>query len=138
MNIIIDTNIFISALIKDGHVRNLIVHSKDALFLPEFELEEIYKNREEIIKKAKLTEKEFLMLVLRLLSYVKIVPNDICIKYETTAFRIMANIDIDDVQFIAAALALNAIVWSDDNHFQKQKEVKVVTTREISSKFMLY
>ena len=52
MNIVIDTNIFISALIKDGLTRKLIVESEHNLLFPEFELDEIKNHKSYIIKKS--------------------------------------------------------------------------------------
>ncbi|MBI2004103.1 hypothetical protein HYS72_01430 [Candidatus Pacearchaeota archaeon] len=48
--IVIDTNIFISSLIKEGLTREIITNSKINFLFPEFELEEIYSHKEEIIK----------------------------------------------------------------------------------------
>ena len=47
------------------------------------------------------------------------------------ARRVMAKIDIDDAQFVAAALTLDCPIWSDDKHFQRQKAVKVFTTKDL-------
>ena len=52
MNIVVDTNIFMSALIKDSTTRNLMVNSSDNLLFPEFEFYEIEKHM------AKLLEEE--------------------------------------------------------------------------------
>jgi len=30
----------------------------------------------------------------------------------------------------AGALIYDAVIWSDDKHFRKQKDVKVITTKE--------
>ncbi len=44
----------------------------------------------------------------------------------------MGNIDIEDVPFIATALAINANgIWSFDKHFSQQNQVKVITTDEL-------
>ncbi len=130
MNIVIDTNVFISALIKDGLTRELIVNSKHNLLFPEFELLEIKKHKFEILEKSGLTEKEFNILLLRLLNYVKIIPSDITINYDKEASDIIGKIDKDDIIFIATALAFNCAIWSDDEHFQKQDRVKVFRTSE--------
>ncbi len=131
MNIVIDTNIFISALIRDGITRDIITNMPYNLIFPEFELYEIKKHKDEIFAKSNLSEKEFNILLLRLLNYVKIAPSDIIAKYQTPAFNIMENIDKDDVLFIATALAFNCSIWSDDKHFKHQNVVKVLTTKEI-------
>lgn len=40
-------------------------------------------------------------------------------------------VDPDDTPFIAAALACNVDIWSDDEHFQKQKRIKTWKTKDI-------
>ncbi len=131
MNIVIDTNIFISALIKDGLTRNIIVNSKDNLILPDFEIEEIYNHKNEIMKKAKLSEKDFDILLLRLLRYVRIIPVDLIINKKGEAFNIIGYIDPDDVIFFATALTFNASIWSDDKHFIMQNKIKILTTKDM-------
>ncbi len=131
MNIVIDTNIFIAALIKDGKIREIITQSKDNLLFPYFEFEEIQNNKTEIIRKSCLSEREFNILFLRLLNYVKIVPSDIIINFREKAKQIMDNIDVDDSVFIATALAFDSCIWSDDKHFKMQESVRVLTTKEM-------
>ncbi len=131
MNIVVDTNIFLAALIKEGLVRDLIINSKNNLLFPEFEFEEIRNHKLEIIQKSQQSEKELNILILRLLKYVKIIPADIVSPYRSEACEIMGQIDQDDVPFIATALAFNASIWSDDKHFKKQDRVNILTTKDI-------
>ncbi|MEK6926353.1 MAG: PIN domain-containing protein [Nanoarchaeota archaeon] len=131
MNIVVDTNIFISALIKDGVTRNLIVHSKYGLLFPELEFDEILEYEEEILKKSGLSHEEFEELLFDLLNYVKIIKTEQVIDYKDKATEIMGSIDEDDVIFIATALAFNCPVWSDDSHFKMQKKIKVIATRDM-------
>ena len=135
MNIVVDTNIFISALIKDSLTRKLIINSKNNLLFPKFELEEIEKYKPEIIRKSGLSEREFYILLLKLLNYVKIIPTHISSQYKKKAFKIIGKIDPKDVIFIATALAFNAIIWSDDKHFKKQKVIKILTTKQVMQLF---
>lgn len=142
MNIVVDTNVFISALIKDSTTRDLIVRSKHNLLFPEFELEEIMKHKLEIIRKSGLSEREFNILLLRLLNYVRIVPIDIIIGFRSQAFDIIGEIDKDDIIFVATALAFNAVIWSNDKHFEKQRKIKIITTkgmiRKLTNRFLNY
>lgn len=131
MNIVIDTNIFISALIKDSTVRKLIVNSKDDLLFPEFEFNEIEKHKGEILEKSGLSGYELDNLLLNLLKYVQIVKTEKIIDYKSRAFDIIGKIDKDDVIFIATALAYNAVVWTDDADFQKQDKIKTLTTKDM-------
>ncbi|MCK5624297.1 hypothetical protein KAI04_00455 [Candidatus Pacearchaeota archaeon] len=131
MNLVIDTNIFISSLIKDSLTRYLIVNSPFNLFIPEQEIIEIKKYEKLISKKSKQSQNEIRDLIRKLLKYVSILRNDILLKYNNRANKIMGKIDKDDVLFIAAALVLNCPIWSNDKHFKKQKIVKIFTTKEI-------
>ncbi len=134
MNIVIDTNIVISALIKDKFTRYFITHSKNNFLIPEFELVEIYNHKEEIMYKSNLSEIEFNILLLRLLKYIRIIPTHMLIDKEKQARKIIGHIDDDDVQFIAAALKFNCPIWSDDKHFKKQNAIEVLTTKQILKK----
>ena len=129
MNIVIDTNIFISALIKNNKTRELIFNSKYNLLFPEFE--EIFNHKKEILKKSKLTNYELNILLLSLLKKVKIIRAKRITEYNEQAKKIMGKIDFNDVIFIATALAFDCPIWSDDKHFQKQNKVKVLTTNDI-------
>ena len=129
--LIIDSNILISSLIKKGLTREILTNSNINFLFPEQGLEEIYFYKSEIIKKAKISEKEFDVLLLRLLKYVRLIPTNIFINFKYRADKIIGHIDRKDTVFIAAALALNCSVWSDDRHFKKQKEVKIFTTKDI-------
>jgi len=131
MNIVIDTNIFISALIKDSKTREIIFKTNLNLLFPEFEFQEIFNHTDEILKKSKLKESELHSVLLGLLRKVKIIRVDKIIKYKKEADKIIGNIDKDDVIFIATALAFNCPIWTDDNHFQKQNRIKIIKTNEM-------
>jgi len=130
MNIVVDTNILFSAIIKDGLIREKLLDLNNNYLIPEFLFEEIYNHKKELIKKAKLFEKELDTLLLRLTKYIRIVPTEMIIKYKKEANKIMRNIDPNDSIFIATALSFNCPVWSDDRHLKKQKRIKVYNTKE--------
>jgi predicted nucleic acid-binding protein len=131
LTLIIDSNVLISALIKNGFTRKILTHFDLNFVFPEYGIEEIYSYKKLIMKKSGINEKEFDVLLLRLLKYIQLIPLDMIIKYRIEANDIMGKIDKKDVPFIAAALALNCSIWSDDKHFKKQKEIKIFTTKEV-------
>jgi putative PIN family toxin of toxin-antitoxin system len=131
MNIVIDTNRFIAALIKEGITREIITNQKINLLFPEFVLEEIYEHAAEIIYKAGISEKEFYTLILRLLKNVRVIPIDMIYNFKEAAENIMGNIDKDDNIFIATALAFNCPIWSEDKHLLKQNKIKIFNTAEL-------
>jgi predicted nucleic acid-binding protein len=123
----------ISALIKNGLTREILTDFNMNFIFPEQGLGEIYFYKSEIIRKAKINERKFDVLLLRLLKYIRLIPTEIFIDFREEADKIMSKIDRDDVVFIACALAFNCSIWSDDKHFKKQKEIKVFTTKDIKN-----
>ncbi|MEK6859910.1 MAG: putative toxin-antitoxin system toxin component, PIN family [Nanoarchaeota archaeon] len=133
MRIVIDTNIFISALIKENLTREMIINSNDTFIFPEYEFQEIYKHKEDIQKKSGYSEIEFIKMTSFLLKNMKIVTYEEICNYYNEAYEIMNKIDSDDKIFIATALAFDAIIWSDDKHFKMQDRVKSLTTEEMKN-----
>jgi len=129
--LVIDTNIIIAALIKDGLTRKILTNFRINFIFPEYGLDEIYKYKEEIKQKARLDEREFNTLLLRILKYVKLVPLDMIIEFKEDADKIMVDIHKNDSVFIATALAFNCPTWSDDKHFKEQSKIKIYTTKEM-------
>jgi predicted nucleic acid-binding protein len=134
MKLVVDTNRIIAAVIRDGIFRKIITHSEIEFITVGFSKREVEKHKDEILKKAGITEKD-LELVLKRLSDKLVILDDLIIKsYLKKAEEIMIDIDKDDVVFIAAALATKAVIWSDDVHFKKQNRIKVITTKELVEK----
>lgn len=131
MNIVVDTNIFISAIIKNGISRKLIIDSPFNLILPKYALGEIKKYEKFILKKSKLSSEELTFLIRTLLKYFSIVPINFPKNITNYAKSIMDSIDNKDSIFIATALHHNSLIWSDDKHFKKQNQIKTFTTKEI-------
>ena len=55
------------------------------------------------------------------------------------AKKVMEKIDEEDVVFVASALCLgkDTIIWSDDKDFDRQKEVKIIKTKDLVNKLGL-
>lgn len=77
MIIIVDSNIFISALIKDSFTRKTITQCKELLVMPEFFFHEFREHESEIKSKTKLNITEFNLLVRTLLKYIIIIPEEL-------------------------------------------------------------
>ncbi len=132
MKIVLDTNILISALMRDSTTRKLIIELDEELYYPASGMEEIQKHRELILKKSGLSEEEFNPILNILFEYIELVSNEIMQDTVEEAKKIMLPIDETDVIFLATAMALEgAVIWSDDKHFAKQKKAKVKTTKEM-------
>jgi len=131
MKLVIDTNIIISALIKNGISRRIIVSPLIDFVTFEYTLQEISKYEKLICKKAKLNHDEFKLLLNLIFENIIIIP-----KKEYKAFLNPAKKfteDIDDVAFIALCLALKMDgILSDDYHFKTQKDVIIYRTKELA------
>lgn len=131
MNIILDSNIFFSALIRDSTVRRIVTQSNHLFLFPLIIFEEFKKYKEEIIKKSKLDYHSFREVVINLMKHVKLVKDEQFEDKFEEALNIMKEIDEKDTSFIACALAFNCPVWSDDPHFKKQNRIEVFTTKDM-------
>ena len=108
--LVIDTNILISALIKEGITREILTNLKINFICPENALKSIYFHKEDILKKSNVDEKTFNIILLRLLKYVNLIPLSILNNFREEADVIMGKIDKEDTIFIATALAFNCPV----------------------------
>ncbi|MFA6462138.1 MAG: PIN domain-containing protein [Candidatus Woesearchaeota archaeon] len=136
MIIIIDVNILLSALIKDSTTRALILTSGQEFYFPEKSMQKIRKYKQYIKEKSGLSDLEFLKLFHILMKFIKIIPDEDLLEEWDNAKRIMEHIDLEDVTFIAAALSQEeAIIWSDDRHFEKQNAVITLKTKDVIDLF---
>lgn len=131
MKLVVDTNVVIAALIKDGICRYLLTHFDGELYTVKLLDKELEKYREYVTKKAGIS-KEMMQKILQLTYDKMIFLDDALIEqHMEQAKKVIAKYDNDDVPFIAAALAIQADIWSDDDHFKQQTQIKVWTTEEL-------
>ena len=136
MKFVIDTNILISALIKDSITRRIIAEVENNFFYPKISLQEISKYKKLILEKSRIKEKEYVKLFNSLLKKIILVSDESIQQKLNEANKLLGKVDSDDVVFLACAIALNAGIWSDDKHFRRQNKVKVFTTTDFMKKFL--
>jgi len=138
IRIVIDTNILISALIKDDSTTSKIIKSGIfEIYYPEDGMLELKRYRDYIVEKRKkaLQRKSFDYALSFLLESIIVVPSPLYEDKIKKAYEIMKNIDEKDTPFLALALKLQCPIWSNDNDFEKQDLVEVYKTSYISRKF---
>ena len=83
------------------------------------------------MKKAKISEPDFDILLHTLLDKVILVPfEDFRHEYDH-AMHVMKTIDENDSSFLAVGLALGIpAIWTEDRHFLMQDFLKVYTNRD--------
>jgi len=132
--IVVDTNIIISALLKDNSTNSHLIKSKlFCIYFPDYGLKEIEKYKSYI--KAKRVRKSqslsFEFAEKYILEEVKIAHFDLYREKVEAAYEIMKDIDEKDTPILASAMQLCCPIWSNDNHFKMQKAAKVYTTNDL-------
>ena len=136
MNVVIDSNILFSALIKDSITRKLILEHKEMFLFPEIIFEEMEKYKYELVEKSKMKEKDFERLFALLLKKMQIIPTEKLEPYREKSLKIMEKIDKKDALFIACGMAYtNSVIWSEDKKLKKQNNVPIFNTKEILEYF---
>lgn len=131
MTLVVDTNVLLSALIADSTTRTLLRTVDDRLVAPG-KLKTELENYDDLLQeKSGLTDSELEILKTRLFGHVDFVPDTELDEYREEAVTSLAETDPDDVVFLAAALAVDGTIWSDDKDFREQDLVPVVTTGDV-------
>ncbi len=134
MRLIVDTNIILSALLKEGLDRKIITSQNIEFYSLDYSLEEIEKYIDYIIKKSKLSKTEVETLLNLFMENIIIVSDEEIKAKIDEAMKIMKDIDIKDSPILACALAIpNDGIWSHDKHFEKQNRVKVWLSKDLLS-----
>jgi predicted nucleic acid-binding protein len=132
MKLIIDSNILISALIKDSVTREIIIKSEWDFYYPELAFHEIRKYQKMILEKSGMYEAEYSAVISRLLKHITIVPEEQFSNYISKANDILRKIDPNYVIFLALAMSVkDSKIWSNDSHLHMQREIKTLKTEEI-------
>ena len=130
MDLIIDANIIISALIPPkSEIYNLIFFKDIKLYAPEFLSDEINKYKEEILEKSELPKDEFYLFLALIISRI----NFVSFKEFKELIQKAKEISYDpkDIEYLALALKFKCAIWSNDKDFKKQSVIKIFSTSEL-------
>jgi len=131
MELIVDANILVSALLKEGITRELMFNIDLILYTPEFIIEEFFDHIDKLAQKARLPKAVFQDQAEKLINESKLM---IISKKEVKAFIKKAeqiSPDPDDVLYFATALKIKCGIWSNDKELKKQKHVKIYSTSDL-------
>lgn len=135
MDLVLDTNVLLSSLIKDSTTRKLIIESGLGFYYPYISFHEIEKYTALVLKKSGMTKKEYDKILKILLDKITFVSKERVFEKLKEANKLIGHIDKDDVVFLACALSLNIPIWSDDKDFKKQEKIRIFTSQEMISMF---
>ncbi len=131
MELVVDSNIIISALIRDSLTRKIILDSNHRFYAPEFLRTEIEKYEDLIKEKFNLKESEVETLLNIVLVEIEILPIESYEDKLDKAEDLIGNEDIKDVPFLAVALHKGYEIWSDDQDLHQQQKIEAKITEEI-------
>ncbi|MDQ1266579.1 MAG: hypothetical protein QG635_1731 [Bacteroidota bacterium] len=142
MKIIVDTNIVFSAILNsDNNIGDLIISSENQLQLysSDYLRFELNKHHQKLKKISKLSDYEIQESKYRILKNIhfiniELIPEPIWLGAED----IVRDIDIDDIDFVALTIFLNAYLWTGDkflyNGLKKKGFMRVNNTSELWNK----
>ena len=129
MKIVVDADVILSVLIKDGISREILFDERLKLVTPSYTISEVNKHKRELSKRVNVSWKEFDKLIGLLFRYMRVIDLTLYKSYMYIAKDLIS--DEKDVPFLACALAFNTPIWSDDKHFREQGKVKIFTTKDL-------
>ncbi|MCL4328039.1 MAG: PIN domain-containing protein [Candidatus Thermoplasmatota archaeon] len=131
MKLVVDANILISALIRDGASREIIFANEFNLVCPEYLSEELEKYKILIANKSGLTAEEVSLMIALLFKRIRIIPSA---DYQTKmleAESLMEN-DISDAPYVACYIATKSEgIWTNDSDFVGKRRVTVYRTEDL-------
>ena len=129
MQVVVDTNVLISALLARSKTFELIVFGDLELYVPEYALGEIERHKSELRKRMGIGEEEFVLALNIILSHVIVISREQYRESEAKARKISP--DPSDFPFFALALARKIPLWTNETRLKKQGEVVVYDTQNI-------
>jgi predicted nucleic acid-binding protein len=118
MKIVVDTNIIFSALINSNSViMDIIIgaNKKCLFYASDYTNTELKNHYEKLKKASKLNDDEMDIAKYELFKYLNFITLDVLAKdYWKEAEKLVSDVDIDDIAFVALSLYLQAYLWTGD------------------------
>ena len=132
MKLVVDSNILIASLLKDGITQSLLMEAPIEFLSPEHMLAEIHKHRPAISKRAGLSHAEFDLLLALITERISVVEAESYAESLADAHRQIGDRDPGDVPFLALALASRCGLWTyNEKHFEGAT-VRVWSTADVA------
>lgn len=132
LELVVDTNVLLAALLKEAVSRELLLDSRLRLFAPEhliFETQKHLKANSELRRRIRLTSEDLEDLFFLLTESIETVPEEEFASRMPQAFKIAPH--REDAPYVALGLALNIPIWSNDKGMCLQDQVRVYSTKEL-------
>lgn len=127
----VDANILMGAMIRDGTTRHLLFTAHLDLHAPETLWDELGRNRPYLVRKSGATDAAYQLLLDQLKARIKSVPTDVLRATLEDGLGRLAPKDKLDAPYLAAAIAVGGTLWSHDKRLSRSAGIPNVTTREV-------
>ncbi len=111
IDVVLDSNVLFRTLISGGEIIYLFFNKDLKIYAPEKLKQELVNNKKEIIKKSKLSAKEFEETVSTLFNVIEFVPISHYASFIPQAKRLLKKHEKDE-DFIALCLFKNIRLWT--------------------------
>lgn len=135
MELVVDANVLFAALIGKGKTQELFFENKIKLVAPLKLIVEFENNKELIAERGNVSVQELMESFQILKEKIELyptddIPSDIRLKAEKLSPH------RKDVPYFALALHLGCAIWSREDDFKKQGEIKIYSTSELVDMFL--
>ena len=134
-DLITDASILFSFFKADSARRDVfkkLLEHECKLVSPDFVLDELSNNKDDIIKFARIDETEFDDILSELKNELDTFKEEVYKDFLSEANKISPHgEETKDDPYFALALALNCPIWSDEEAFKHQSKVRVLNTEEL-------
>lgn len=134
MRIVLDTNVVISALLRDSTSRRILASPSHSFILPDHARAEIERHLDDLLPRMGLTRAEAELLLALVTARVESIPESDFQVHLPEARRIMRELDPDDAVFVAVALAVDCdCIWTQGKALRAQARVRTFTTGDLGA-----
>lgn len=121
MKVVVDANVLIGALLRDGAVRHRVFTSQRTLCAPSFLREELARHLDQLAKRAQIERGPLEDLLSSLFEEVRWIADGRVDDRLEQADKALGEVDSKDVAYLACAPAIDAVaIWSFDTDFDEQ------------------
>ncbi len=131
--IIADASVLVASLMADRRARHALLHTSHAIYVPPHVFEELLAKAGKIAKRARVTRSVVEAMFADLRARVEVVPPALLDAFLPEAVRRTREAGAEgDEDYVAAALALDAPIWTYDDDFARIRGVRTIGTAEVA------
>ncbi len=131
--VVADASVLVASLMADGRARHALLHSPSTFYVPPRVFEELREKAGKIAKRARVDRRIVEAMFADLRSRVEVVPQGLLDAFLPEArVRTREAGAEGDEDYVAAALALDAPIWTYDDDFSRVRGIRVIGTAEVA------